>query len=135
MDIEVRVEGMAEVLAGLSRLASSAPAAGLDAASESAKIVGGEAKLGVPIGPGAGGHAVASLTATGPQVSGGGSRFPYFPWLDFGGAVGKNNSVRRPFIRQGRFIWDTYANNKLRVEVEMDRSITQAARMSGLEVD
>ena len=107
----------------LRRLEFGLPAMRTEAEQESAVIVAVVARGRVPTGPAAGGHAAGSVRATGSQVVGGGSRFPYFPWLDFGGRVGRNNSVNRRFIRSGRYIWRSFADSRTRVEGVMDESL------------
>lgn len=39
------------------------------------------------------------------QIKVGGTKAEYYPWLDFGGAVGRNKSIKRPFIKKGRYVY------------------------------
>lgn len=81
---------------------------------KAAKIVVDDARPGVPIGPGRNGHAASSIRVTSTsytvKVEAGGKKFPYYPWLDFGGSINKHTSkpTRRPFIKGGRFIWASW---------------------------
>ncbi|MFD4250397.1 hypothetical protein ACFWQL_11725 [Amycolatopsis thermoflava] len=97
-----------------------------------------DAKPKVPTGPGRGGHASSSLkaasTRTAARVQGGGKRFPYYPWLDFGGAVGRNNRTKRPFMKTGRYIWKSYAENQEKVTAQLAGALTRVVIDAGLEV-
>jgi hypothetical protein len=42
-------------------------------------------------------------------VVGGGARVPWYPWIDFGGSVGRKRSVHRAFLPDGRFIYPGFA--------------------------
>ncbi|HVV37584.1 MAG TPA: hypothetical protein VHC63_13325 [Acidimicrobiales bacterium] len=48
---------------------------------------------------------VARAEQRGASIKGGGARVPYYGFIDFGGRVGRNKSVERPFIREGRIIF------------------------------
>ncbi len=67
----------------------------------------------VPLGPPAGGHARDSIkggaTAGTAYVKGGQRSIPYYGWLDFGGRGGRNKRNYRPYIREGRYIYPTIA--------------------------
>jgi hypothetical protein len=55
------------------------------------------------------GRAASSLTLLESQgratVRAGGSRAPWYSWLDFGGAVGRGGATVRPFVRGGRYLY------------------------------
>jgi hypothetical protein len=134
----IRVEGLREFSRALKRVDNEAPKGLRLAGNRAAQIVVNEAKPRVPIGPGIRGHAVTSIkaasTRTAARVSEGGKRFPYMPWLDFGGRVGPRKSVRRPFIKQGRYIWSAFADKRDEIEDVLEDAIVQVARDAGLEV-
>jgi hypothetical protein len=135
----IRIEGLREFSRGLRRIGSD-HAKGLRlAGNKAAQIVVDTAKPRVPIGPGKGGHAASSVkaasTRTAARVSGGGKKFPYYPWLDFGGRVGPNNSIHRPFLKQGRYIWKSYADRRDRVEEVLREELVRVARGAGFELD
>lgn len=73
-----------------------------------------------PLVPTRSGKAKASLkagsTERAVQIKAGGTKAPYWSWLDFGGKVGRSKSVRRPFIMGGRYIYPTL--KKRRDEIE-----------------
>ena len=75
------------------------------------------------------------------RVSAGGSRAPYYPWLDFGGQIGarsgkaRGNRGRRPFIKDGRYLYASYfANREQFVEV-LRKSLVKVATDAGIGVD
>jgi hypothetical protein len=73
-----------------------------------------------PLVPTRSGNARASLKAgsseTAVQIKAGGSKAPYWGWLDFGGKVGRAKSVKRRFIPEGRFIYPTLRKRRDDVE-------------------
>lgn len=134
----IRISGLREFDRGLRRISSDAPKGLRLAGNRAADIVVAEAKPRVPLGPGRGGHARSSLraasTRTAARVRAGGARFPYYPWLDFGGRVGRNNSVRRPFLKEGRYIWAAFADRRAEVENELATALADVARGAGVGV-
>ncbi|MEU7817058.1 hypothetical protein [Pseudonocardia sp. NPDC049154] len=135
----IRVEGLREFNRNLRRMDKDLPKGLRLAGNEAAKIVVDEAKPRVPIGPGRGGHAASSIkaasTRTAARVSAGGKRFPYYPWLDFGGRVGPNKSVRRPFLKKGRYIWAAFDDRRDDVEQVLNTELVNVARSAGIGVD
>lgn len=73
-----------------------------------------------PLVPTRSGKARASLKAgsseTAVQIKAGGSKAPYWAWLDFGGRTGRNKSVRRPFVMGGRYIYPTLRKRRDDIE-------------------
>lgn len=127
----IKVEGLREFNRGLRALNADAPKGLRLAGNEAARIVVAAAKPRVPIGPGKGGHAASSLkaasTRTAARVSAGGKKYPYYPWLDFGGRVGPAKSVRRPFLKQGRYIWAAFDDHRAEVEQTLRDQLAKVA--------
>ena len=99
MDLDpIKVDGLREFQRTLRALDAGLPRTLRLAHNEAAKIVVDWAQPRVPARTG---KARASVRATSSQrearVTGGGKRVPYYPWLDFGGRVGRNRTVQRPF--------------------------------------
>ncbi len=67
------------------------------------------------------------------EVVGGGGGAPYYPWLDRGGAVGRRNSVRRPYSAKGRYIVPGYERNRADIEELMGEALDDLAHRAGLE--
>lgn len=125
-------EGVALFKAQLAALSSSLPEMADDVGKRTAVIIAGKARALTPIGPGEGGHARNTIQSTGSTVRGGSANHSYFGWLDFGGAVGRNNSVRRPFLKGGRIIFAAYRADKPVLEERMEDSLETAIRRAGL---
>lgn len=53
----------------------------------------------------AAGTVKAASTQKAARVRAGGPKAPYYPWLDWGGRVGRNKSVKRKFYSDGRYIY------------------------------
>lgn len=68
-------------------------------------------------------------------VKAGGARVPWYPWLDFGGRVGINKSVSRPFVTGGRYLYPAYDANRASIGPALEKALEQLVRDSGLEVD
>jgi hypothetical protein len=84
------------------------------------------------------GRAAGSVKAKSSQrearVSMGGRRAPHMPWLDFGGAVGPNRSVTRPFIRRGRFLYAGLEAKHEDVTRIMSEGLAELAAGAGMDV-
>jgi hypothetical protein len=76
----------------------------------------------------------ASSTRTSARVSGGGKRVPWYAWLDFGGRVGPKRSVKRAFIKEGRYIYRGYAENVDEIHDILLAALVKVAEESGLDV-
>lgn len=77
----------------------------------------------------------ARSTGTAVRVSAGGARAPYYPWLDFGGRVGRNRSVQRAFLKDGRYIYEGYRRRRPQVVEVLEAALIDAARRAGVQVD
>lgn len=127
----IKVKGLNEFSRNLKKLDSNLPKALRLANNEAASIVVNYAMPKVPRGPGKGGHAASSVkaksTRTSARVTGGGNRFPYYPWVDFGGRVGRKKSVRRAFYSDGRYIYPGYYLNQDEVYAQLLKSLVGVA--------
>lgn len=131
----VTVEGLREFQAGLRRMDAKLPRQLRIVLNDAGQIV---VRTAQPMVPRRSGRAAASIKMASGQrearIKAGGGRVPYFAWLDFGGAVGRRNSVRRPFVKQGRYLYPAYRGNEARVLSEMQEGIVTLARTSGVAV-
>ncbi len=136
--IYVRVTGNDELARKFRAAARDLPETtdriGLDVAD----MVAAAARRRVPLGPGANGHVRTSIegrvVAGLPSVSGGGGRFPYFGWLEFGGHVGIRNSVFRTRAADGRYIYPTTFAMRPQIEDEMADGVQGLLRRHGIGV-
>ncbi len=134
--VEVRVTGWREVRARLNNLGGQLPKAARAATKDAARLVVVDAKSRVSLGPGRGGHARSSVrsaaTKSGMTVRGGGPRFEYYPFLEFGGRVGRKNSVYRKRVKRGRYIYPALNDQRAAIRRALDRNLGKAVRGSGL---
>lgn len=114
----------------MSRFSQSADERIRKMLATAAETVAGDAQRLVPRGPT--GAARASMKASGLSVVFGGSRAAYAGWLEFGGRVGINESVSRPFVPGGRYIWPTWMKNRQDILTAMERGMADLAKESGL---
>jgi hypothetical protein len=133
----VRVEGLAQFSRNLRKLDRDLPKALRLANNEAADLVVGETLPAIPQRTGRARRSVRKAsTRTAVRVRAGGARAPYYPWLDFGGRVGKGRSVIRPFDKHGRYLYAGYF--RLRGSGEFERVLSEAlvgvAEQAGIEV-
>lgn len=68
------------------------------------------------------------------RIAAGGRQAPYYPWLDFGGNVGRKRSVHRKFYSEGRYIYPALRKNREEITEVMSLALADLARDAGLEV-
>lgn len=150
----IEVHGLADLQKALRRIERTLPkelGAGL---AEAAKIVADAARPKVPRRSG---DAQASIkvrkTQRAASLAVGGAKAPYYPWLDFGGTVGRGRvsagnkqraggkfggtagSVRRPVIPGGRYIYPTLKEKDTQIKAKVDEVIADLARRAGFETE
>lgn len=132
----IKIKGLKEFSRALRKVDSDLPKALRIANNEAADIV---VEWAVPHVPKRTGKAAASLkaksTRTAARVAGGSSSAPYYPWLDFGGRVGPQNSVRREFIKEGRYMYPGYRANHDQIIERLEVSLRDLAVSANLAVD
>ena len=105
------------------------------ALNEAAAIIVRVAQPRIPVMTGAARKSVrVSSTGNKVRVTAGGTRAPHFPWLDYGGKVGRNKTVSRPFIRHGRYIYPAYAAQYTNIMRMIEKRITEVIERNGLDV-
>lgn len=134
----IRITGLRKVRLAAWKLDHNAPRALKDAATSSSNLLASKTRRRMPTGPGEGGHVKGSVKVVTSQttagVTFGGRRFPYAPWLEFGGNVGKGGSVHRPYLSSGRYLWVAYVTSKSSVENDLTHELASLARRSGFRV-
>lgn len=129
----IEIVGLREFNRSLRQLDKNLPKGLRLAGNAAANIVVDEAKPRVPRRSGkAAGSVKAASTRTAARVSGGGPKVPYYPWLDFGGRVGRRHQTKRPFIKEGRYIWAAFADRKPEVQQTLHQELAALARSAGL---
>lgn len=130
----IKIEGLVKLNRSLRALSKDAPKKLRLVGNEAAEIVVDDARPEVPSLSGKASRTVkAASTRTAAQVKAGGAKAPYYPWLDFGGQVGVNRSVKRQFIKGGRYIYPAYSDNREIIGERLETGLTDLIRDSGLE--
>jgi hypothetical protein len=131
----IQVEGLREFQASLRQMDAALPKQIRLVLNASGEIVIKYARPQIPSKTGA---ARASMKLRSSQrearLAAGGRRAPYYPWLDFGGAVGPNDSVTRPFITIGRYVYPTLRDHNAEIQEAMSEGLQRLATDAGLEM-
>jgi hypothetical protein len=132
----VSVEGLDQFRRALRMMDKALPRTLRVAMNEAAALLIQKAK---PLVPRLTGRAADSMKVRSSQsavrVAVGGSRAPYYPFLDFGGRVGPGKSVHRPFMTEGRYLYPTLRANKTEFNEVLEDALKGAARSAGIDVD
>jgi hypothetical protein len=132
----IKIDGWAEFNRNLRRLDSDLPKMLRLVANDAADIVVDWARPRVPSKSGkAAGSVKAKSTRTEARVQGGSRSAPHYPWLDFGGRVGRKRSVAREFVKEGRYIYAGLAANNDQVHMALLGGLIDVARAAGIEVE
>lgn len=100
--------------------------------NEVAQVVVDAARPKVPYLTGAAQESMkAGSSQNAAQIKVGGTKAPYYQWLDFGGAVGRNKSVVRPFLKAGRYVYPTADEKHDALIGKLDDVIVAVTRKAG----
>jgi len=128
----VRITGLSAFNRSLRKLDRDLPKGLRVALNEAADVVVSDARPRVPRRSGRAAASIkAQSTRTTVRVAAGGARVPYYPWLDFGGRVGRKKSVKRAFFKEGRYLYPAY--RRARDSGEFERVLAKA--LSGVAQD
>lgn len=131
----IRMEGIRELQGALRKMDADLPKELRLGFNDVAGIVVDYARPRFPTRTGrAAGSVRAQSSQRGAGVAEGGRRAPYAPWLDFGGAVGPNRSVKRRFERSGRYVWAGVRERREEIQDRLEKVLTDVARGAGLDV-
>ena len=101
--------------------------------NEVAEIVASTAR---PLVPTRTGKARASIkvgsSQRAAQLKVGGTKAEYFPWLDFGGTVGRKHATRRRFIKEGRYIYPSLRKKRGDAEDKLFEVVGRLTDRAGL---
>lgn len=133
--VTIEVAGLRELRAQLKKADAALPKQIRVALNTASELVIAYARPKVPTRSG---RARASLkvrsSQTQARIAAGGTRAPYYPWLDFGGTVGHDDSVKRPFYTEGRYVYPGLRTNRDKITQVMADALTELARGAGFEV-
>lgn len=131
----IKITGLAELNRNLRKISNELPKELRLANNEVAQIVVDWARPKIPTDSGAAAKSLkVKSTRTEVRVQGGSRRVPYYPFLDFGGRVGRDRSVRRPFYSDGRYIYPALSANRDEMYRKYVEGIVDLVRRNGLEV-
>jgi len=132
----IKITGLAEFNRNLKKLDKDLPKVLRLAHNEAAQLIVDWAQPRVPRKSGrAAGTVKAKSTRTESRVQGGSKRAPYYPWLDYGGKVGPKRSVKRQFLKEGRYIYPALSANYGKFAELLAEKLIDVARQAGVEVD
>lgn len=131
----IKVRGLRDLQGALKRMDGESQKKLRLVLNEVAETVAAGTRRRVPRRTGA---AAASVKVASSQrearIKEGSAKAPYMPWLDYGGKTGKKKSVKRPFVKDGRYLYPTYRANKSSLLPALEKAIVELAKESGLEV-
>lgn len=135
----ISIKGLKQFNKDLKTLDKDLPKATRVAFNRAADVIVAEARPKVPKGPhnGRARRSVkAQSTRTEARVKGGGGRALYYPWLDFGGKVGRRGAVKRPFLKEGRYIYRAYFDKRRSGEFQeiLEDALMDVAKQAGIEI-
>lgn len=130
----IRIEGLAQFSRALRKLDADAPKGLRLAFNEAADVVIAHVRPKIPKRTGRAARSLkAKSTRTQARVAVGGPSAPYFPWLDFGGRVGRRKRTVRPFIKEGRYLFPGLHESHDEVQKVLERALAGVVRSAGLE--
>lgn len=145
-DAVVRVVGIPDLQKALRQLDKSLPRELAEGLQVAAEIVAAQARPKVPY---VSGDAVASIKTRKQQraaaLAVGGSKAPYFPWLDFGGSTGRGHvpkragsgAIKREWLGKpvgdGRYIYPSLREKRHEVVEAVDEVLESMAKRAGFE--
>lgn len=131
-DLSVRVDGLDDLRRGLRKVDKGLSRGLGQAGKNAAKIVADAARGEVPQRSGSAAQSVRALADRGGgAVKAGGPKAPYYPWLDFGGRVGRQKATVRPFRKSGRYIFPALEKHRDDVVREFERLVAAVIRDAG----
>lgn len=131
----ITITGIKEFQGALRKMDADLPKQLRIALNGASQLVIDKAKPKIPRKSG---NAAASLKVRSSQrearIAAGGRKAPYYPWLDFGGKVGRKKSVKRPFFKEGRYIYPALKANREQIIEVMATAVSDLATGAGLDV-
>jgi hypothetical protein len=135
MPVTITVNGLKELQRSLKNAEDATPKMLRLALNDVTGIVLDYARPQVPTRSGAAkGSMKARSTQREARIQAGGTRAPYYPWLDFGGHVGRGGGVARPFFKEGRYIYPTLRQKHPEIIEAAAAALAGLIRDAGLEV-
>lgn len=132
----IKIDGLAQFSRNLKKLDNDLPKALRLANNEAGQLIVNYAKPKVPKDSGKAASTVkAKSTRTEGRVTGGSAKYPYYPWLDFGGRVGRRKSVSRPYLKSGRYLYAGLSAEFGEIMRVLNNALIDVAKQAGVEVE
>lgn len=136
MPESIQVAGLKQFSRSLRKINADLPKALRVALNDAVGLIVDDARPRIPRRSGRAANTLkARSTRTEARVQGGSKRVPYFSWLDFGGRVGRNKSVRRAFLKEGRYIYKSYARTRGEFSKALTNALIAVAKTAGMDVE
>jgi hypothetical protein len=136
--VSIRILGLRELAFAFKVVSDEAPIAMKSGLKGIVENIAGKIAGRFPSLTGrAAGSVKPKATSRGAGISFGGSAAPYAPWLDFGGRVGRNKSIERPWMGRpgdGRYVYPTIKEEHANTNRELENLIVEVARNNGFKV-
>lgn len=131
----INIDGLQDFNRDLEKLEDKLPDIAQSVGEEISDIIVRFAKSRVP--KGRSGKARSSIQSETKRdivrVIGGSPRVSYYGWLEFGGTVGRGDSVRRKWERKGRYIYEGYFKNRARLPELLEQATNKGLKEVGLD--
>lgn len=133
-DMKVEVHGLRELASAFRQIDKGLGKEFQKQFKELASVIAGRVRGKMPS---ISGKAQSSITPrarqSGASIAFGGSKAPYEPWLDFGGSVGRGGRIKRPFIKEGRYLYPTIRESRSDIQDATDDALKTVIRNAGFE--
>lgn len=130
----IRITGLRDLQAQLKALDGESQKQLRLVLNRAAEIVAAGARAKAPVRTGAYQSTIkVASSQREARVKAGSARVPYAGFLDFGGAVGRNKSVHRTFISQGRYVYPTYYAHQPQILDVLTQGLSTLITTAGLE--
>jgi len=134
IDAKVEVKGLRDLRRALKDLEGTTPTALRDGLAELSGIVAAAAQARMPERSGrARASVVVRRQSASAAIATGGSKAPYYPWLDFGGRVGPKKATVRPFFKVGRYLYPALADKREEIGRRLDVLLADLAQRAGFD--
>jgi hypothetical protein len=132
----IKVKNLKPLTGALKKIDAEAPKQIRLALNTVADVVVQAVRPQIPRKTGAAAKSIrAKSTRTSARISVGGPRAQYYPWLDFGGSVGRKKSVHRPFYKEGRYLYPTLAKKQGDITKALESALSDVIKNAGLRED
>lgn len=132
----IKIDGLRDLTRSLKALDPETAKQVKAVLNDAAQIVVNTARPRIPSLSGAArSSVVVRSTARESRVQAGGRKAPYYPWLDYGGKVGRDRSVSRPFERHGRYLYPAYGAQMANVQKLLSKRLDLIIVGAGLKPD